>query len=303
MSAFNFDLSIPTVPQVLSADGRYLAFLSRATDLVTGQTDTNGGPDVFLFDRMAGTVTLVSHAAGAPATAGSGASDRLALSADGTHLAFASQATNLVAGQTEANGGSDVFLFERNLGSVTLASRSAASATTTGNGPSGQLFFPRISADGRVLAFDSGADDLAPADFDAAETVFAYVTPDPGEDFHTVTPCRLLDTRQAGQGPVLTSGETRRLTLTGHCGIPATAKAVAVNLTVVQPTSSGRLTLYPGDAAMPPTSTINFQAGDTRANNALLSLALDGTGTLSVTSFLAGGGTIHLLVDASGWFE
>jgi len=61
--------------------------------------------------------------------------------------------------------------------------------------------------------------------------------------------------------------------------------------------------LHPGDLASPLTSTINFAAGATRANNAILALAFDGTGTLAATPSVAGGGTVHLILDVSGWFE
>jgi hypothetical protein len=89
----------------------------------------------------------------------------------------------------------------------------------------------------------------------------------------------------------------------GACGIPATARAVAANVTVLQSTGPGRLTLHPGDLSASSTSTINFSAGITRANNATLPLALDGTGTLSLSATVNGGGTVHVIVDVSGYFE
>src|SRR5258708_5655079 len=88
----------------------------------------------------------------------------------------------------------------------------------------------------------------------------------PPLDYFSVSPCRLLDTRQPGQGPALASGAPRLVTATGgSCGIPATARAIAVNITSVAPTGGGNLKLYPGGGTVPPTSALNFAAGQTRA--------------------------------------
>jgi hypothetical protein len=121
--------------------------------------------------------------------------------------------------------------------------------------------------------------------------------------FYTLTPCRLLDTRQQAQGPVLTSGMARTITTVGTCGIPSSAAALVVNVTVVQPTSSGHLTLEPGDPFASSTSTLNFQGGQVRANNAVLPLAADGLGTSTLQPFLLDGGTVHVIVDVSGYFD
>lgn len=120
--------------------------------------------------------------------------------------------------------------------------------------------------------------------------------------FHTLTPCRLVDTRGA-DAPALTSGIERTWTLAGLCGIPANATAVALNATVTAPTGGGHLTLYPGGAALPSTSTLNFSVGQTRANNAVLSLAADGSGALSARAVVPVAGTVHLILDVSGYFE
>ncbi|HEV7785152.1 MAG TPA: hypothetical protein VGQ28_07440 [Thermoanaerobaculia bacterium] len=86
--------------------------------------------------------------------------------------------------------------------------------------------------------------------------------------------------------------------------MPATAKSVAINLTVTQPTGAGHLTLSPGDFILPPTaSTINFAARTTRANNAILPLATNGAGTVVVDPVLIGAGTVHLIIDVLGYFE
>lgn len=121
----------------------------------------------------------------------------------------------------------------------------------------------------------------------------------PPSDFYTLPPCRALDTR-AGEGAPR-SGERRPYRLVGTCGIPPTARAVAVNLTVFQPTGSGHFILWPGDRPMPTVSFLSFEAGSVRANQAILSLGRDGT--LLTQPFVAGAGAAHLIVDVTGYFE
>jgi hypothetical protein len=124
--------------------------------------------------------------------------------------------------------------------------------------------------------------------------------------FYTLPPCRVLDTRNPTgplAGPSLQPGATRTFDVAASaCGIPATAKAISVNLTVTGPVGPGHLTLYPGDAVQAPlASTINFSANQTRANNAVLPLASDGSGTINV---LAGtGGTVDFILDVNGYLE
>jgi len=120
-------------------------------------------------------------------------------------------------------------------------------------------------------------------------------------DHFTVAPCRAVDTR-AADGPPLAANATRAFQLSGLCGIPAGAKAVAVNLTVVGPQAQGHLEVFPGDQATPPgTSVLNFGPGQTRANNAILLLATDGSGTVKVLS--ATSGSVDLVIDVAGYFE
>jgi len=123
---------------------------------------------------------------------------------------------------------------------------------------------------------------------------------DTGFDFYTVTPCRVIDTRS---GSPLSDGDILVIDVTGVCGVPATAKAVSVNLTAVAGTSGGTLTLYPGDAALPNTLTTSFNASTNRANNSLMGLASNGDGTLAVKVVLTSGGTMNVVLDVNGYFE
>lgn len=286
---------------LLSVDGRWVVFSSRGTNLVTGFTDTNSVDDIFLYDRVAGTVSLVSRSAYYAAT-GSARSAEPAISADGRWITFRSQAPDLVPSQMETGSSydDDFFLHDRTAGTTSLVSHTPGSELTAAGATYGFLELARPSADGAWVVFEHPGEGLAAGDLDGQADTFLHANPLPGRDFFTVAPCRVLDTQ------TLTSGVERTVTvagISGACGIPATARAIAVNVTVLEPSNRGRLTLHPGDLAAPLTSTINFAAGETRANNALLALALDGTGTLSLTPFVTGGGTVQAILDVTGYFE
>ena len=121
--------------------------------------------------------------------------------------------------------------------------------------------------------------------------------------FYTVQPCRILDTRNPPGpfgGPSLVAGAVRTFVLTGQCGIPAGAKALSVNITVTQSQGAGFLTLYQSGILRPQTSTINYRAGQTRANNAIVSVGSGGE--LAVFTGQAGG-TADFILDVNGYFQ
>jgi PKD repeat protein len=157
------------------------------------------------------------------------------------------------------------------------------------------------SSVGDYHAFLSVRDSRGKPSVSSAGVVVEVV---PQGDFYTTIPCRLLDTRsqEDGAAPV-PSGTDRVLNVVAvtRCGVSSLATAVAINLTEVQPTGYGFINVYPGNLAQPPgTSTLNFSAGATRANNALVGLAPDGT--LKLRPSMAGSGTVHLIVDVVGYF-
>ena len=120
--------------------------------------------------------------------------------------------------------------------------------------------------------------------------------------FFTITPCRVIDTRQlAGPygGPSLSPLGTRNVTVAGQCGIPTTAKSVVINVIVTNPGALGYLVLYPGNTPAPLASTINFRAGQTRANNGIVPLGA--AGDVAVSSGSAG--SLDFLLDVNGYFE
>jgi hypothetical protein len=124
-----------------------------------------------------------------------------------------------------------------------------------------------------------------------------------GAGFYTVTPCRIADTRNPTGplgGPALNANSSRIFSVAAACGIPVTAKAISANVTITQPTSSGSLTLYPANVSAPQTYTINYSAGQTRANNSVMSLSP--TGTLGVRCTQTSG-TTHFILDVNGYFQ
>jgi hypothetical protein len=149
-AAANSSSSIST-RQTVSDDGRFVVFVSSASDLATG--DTNATSDVFLYDRVSQTITLISHNASNTGTANSSSSDPV-ISADGNWVAFASNASDL--GPSDSNGTQDVYLWSRATGAIFLVSH-VAGGTSSGNNYS---LVPSISDDGSVVAFRSNATDL-----------------------------------------------------------------------------------------------------------------------------------------------
>lgn len=133
---------------------------------------------------------------------------------------------------------------------------------------------------------------------------FFYAPAPSVADFFTVSPCRIVDTTDPTGplgGPALTANQTRTFDLTGPCGVPAGAKALALNITVLNPTAQGNLQMFPGNAMPLGTSTLNYAPGLNLANNAVLPLATDGTGTLGVRN--ASAGTTGVLIDVVGYFQ
>ncbi len=139
----------------ISADGRFVAFLSYATNLVAG--DTNGVADIFVRDRATGTTERVSVDSLGTQADGESNTFSTSISADGRFVAFSSDAANLVVGDT--NGVGDIFVRDRSAGTTERISVDSAGAQ--GNGSSNR---PSISADGRFVAFNSDADNLVVGD-------------------------------------------------------------------------------------------------------------------------------------------
>lgn len=128
------------------------------------------------------------------------------------------------------------------------------------------------------------------------------------DNFYTLTPCRFLDTRNPTGplgGPSLQPGAVRSFAVAGICGVPTSAKSLSINVTVTDAAVGGSIVVSPGDAngtgPIPNTSTINFSAGNTRANNAVIHLAADGSGSFNVK--LLSSTTADFIIDVNGYFQ
>jgi hypothetical protein len=118
--------------------------------------------------------------------------------------------------------------------------------------------------------------------------------------FYTVTPCRVVDTRRPAPGSPLVGGVTRTFPFAGVCGIPSTARAVSVNVTVTGTSAEGNVRLFPGGTPPPSTSTVNVKAAQTRANNGMVTLGTAG----DVGVMLApAGATGHVIIDVNGYLQ
>ncbi|MEG4395764.1 calcium-binding protein [Microcoleus sp. BROC3] len=163
-SAGNQGLGESSNPSI-SADGRFVAFSSLASNLVPG--DTNASRDIFVRDLSTNTTTRVSVSGAG--NQGNDYSSDASISADGRFVAFESDASNLVPGDTNASR--DIFV--RDLSTNTTIRLSVSGTDNQGNGYS---TLPSISADGRFVAFSSDAPDLVPGDTNASRDIFVSDT-------------------------------------------------------------------------------------------------------------------------------
>jgi Tol biopolymer transport system component len=147
----------------LSADGRYMAFASDASNLVPD--DTNGVRDVFVWDRQGGGLARVSQAPGG--LAANGSSFGPSVSADGRYVAYGSYASSIVTG--DSNNGADVFVWDRQSGGTVKVSQAPGGGATNDDS-----YDPSVSADGRIVAYDSYASNIVPGDTNEREDVFVW---------------------------------------------------------------------------------------------------------------------------------
>lgn len=148
---------------IVSADGRFVAFRSNASNLVLN--DPNGFSDIFLRDTVQGTTVLVTVGMGGAPANGISGFFQIAITPDGRYVGFTSDASNLVPGDTNNVG--DVFVRDMTAGSVTRISVGAGGAQ--GNSTS---FTCALSANGRYAAFSSNANNLVAGDKNSARDVF-----------------------------------------------------------------------------------------------------------------------------------
>ena len=124
-------------------------------------------------------------------------------------------------------------------------------------------------------------------------------SPSTGSALVSIVPCRLLDTRVDGSS--IGAGATRNQPVTGangDCAIPTDAIGVLMNVTIVNPTASSYLTVWPADRALPTASNLNWVAGQAPTPN-VVSSALSATGSIGIFNNV---GTVDVIVDVNGYY-
>jgi Tol biopolymer transport system component len=229
----------------ISADGRYVAFYSLASNLVAG--DTNGVTDVFVRDRLSAVTQRVSLSSSA--VQADGASTKPSISGDGRYVAFESVATNLVSGDTNAHR--DIFVRDRVAGSTVRASVNNAGWQTSDDSSD-----PSISADGRFVAFSSnGTNLIGPLAFDTNGFEDVFV--------------RDLVTNGTGRVSISTSGDqgngaSRRPSISAD-GRFVAFESLASN--VVTPDSNGDYDVFVRDRSANTTERISQASSGTLGND------------------------------------
>ena len=173
--------------------------------------------------------------------------------------------------------------------------------------PAGMRFGTAEAADGQVpggpMAVSIGAGNQVTVDATGkvAVSVFVYLFRTSGATYHALTPTRLLDTRSGnGLAGTFKAKVARTFQVTGRGLVPANAIGVTGNLTVTGQTAGGYLYLGPTATNTPASSTLNFPAGDNRANG--LTVALGSGGKLSATYVAPAGNTTQVIFDVTGYF-
>jgi hypothetical protein len=222
---------------------------------------------------------------------------------DKTRLRLDSVAGGTSAGYTSAPTFTNVAAANAS-GSVTLVSSQTSPVAPTGKVAVALLSFTALATGTSMLAPMpvSLVSTLQPGPPAVGPATIGGIGVFP-QNFFTLTPCRAIDTRSAN-APALVAGAKRTFIMTGpavgQCSIPASARALSINVTVAGATAAGNLSLFPGGTSSPGTSAINYRLGQTRANQAVVTL-----GTAGDLSFACqqASGTVHLIVDANGYFQ
>lgn len=224
----------------ISQDGRFVAFESNATNL---GGSTNGVPQIYLHDRVTGSTVLVSERASG-GQGGNGQSADPAISRDGQFVVYESQATDLVNNDT--NDASDIFLYNRGTGNT-----SRVSVRSSGAQANGGSFNPAISANGKVIVFDSQAGNLVSKDTNGRRDVFIH---------NRVTKkSKIVSVNSKGR---LGNGASRDAAING-AGRFVAFSSFATNL--VKPDSNGSMDLFLHDRKTGKTTKLSVAHNGTQA--------------------------------------
>jgi len=270
-----------TRPQGASCDSG--AFESRPqADLSITKTDNGAAPN----PGQTITYTLVARNAGPTAVTGATVADTFPATLSGVTWTCAASAGSSCVASGSGNLNQMINLAVAGTATYTVNTTVVPSAT-------------RLVANTATVTAPAAVEDPNQAN-NSATVVTLLERP---LAFHTASPCRLVDTRSgAGPvgGPALAAGASRSFPVTGRCGIPASAWAVSFNAAVTNPTAEGNLRIYPGGTPVPASSSLNYRAGQTRANNTTVSLGPGG----DVAVFCGQtAGTADVILDVNGYFE
>ena len=140
----------------------------------------------------------------------------------------------------------------------------------------------------------------SPGTVDLVADVSGYFVEAQADGYKSLTPYRLLDTRttQGGHDAALTPADPVKLKVVGVGGVPADAKAVELNLTVASPSLPSYITAYPDGSTKPSASNVNFTAGQTVANAAIVPVSAGGYIDIALAA-----GSTRMVVDVDGYFS
>jgi hypothetical protein len=238
----------------VNADGRWVAFASRATNLVP--TDTNGVSDVFLYDTVLGSTERISLSS--DGVEGLAYSESPALSADGQVIVFQSLATNLVPSDT--NGVMDIFVHDR-----ATSATSRLSIASDGSQSNGASTTPAISGDGQVIAFESSATNLVLSDTNGVADIFVH------NRITGITERLSLGVAGAESNGAATSAA---LSADGHY---VTFSSIANNLVVSD--TNGVADVFVYDRTTGITERVSVNSEGEEANDSALAPTISGDGT------------------------
>lgn len=308
-AGFTFVIPAPTIATVAPTSGSTLGGTTvtiTGTNFAGASAVTFGGTAAASFTIDSATqvtATTPAHAAGAVNVAVTTPGGVAVRSGGFTYVDVVPAISTVSPGAGPAAGGSLVVITGMNLTGATAVSfgGSAAASFTVDSATQIRATTPAHAA---------GAVDVSVTTpwGDATSTGgFIYLDEPSALRFHIVAPCRIVDTRWEPDGPfagpaLFASPAERTFPLVPGCGVPADALVVSANITVTGSTAGGALRVYASDSVLTDATVISFQAGKSRANNAMLLLsAAGGSGRITVRNDAPG--TVHLIIDVNGYFR
>ncbi len=270
------------------------------TGLPAGVTATSFNPSTFTPGSTTSTLTLTASGGAAPAAATTFTIKGTSASRAGGHTQTAHVTVDGLptVSITAPPDGAIV------AGSVPISLNASAGANTalasTVIRINGAVYAGPLTWDTTAYADGTHTLDATVTDADggAANASQVSVTVRNPYGLHTLTPCRVFDTRTTAT-PALAASETRQFPAAGTCGIPATARSIVVNLTVTGAGAAGSLVAWAAGDPVPTANSLSFRTGVTRANNGVIRLGAGGA--ISVQNQSAA--SANVILDVSGFFK